>query len=166
MTRGDAARVARGEHDAGRFDGDVGAGADGQADVGAGEGGGVVDAVADHGDALAALLQVGDGLVLVLGEDLGEDLVDAEVAADGVGDLPGVAGDHRHVDAHPAEVVDGLSGLGADLVLERERADDRRRRGAGTARRRHAPPSRDRIAAARRGHRAPRWRSSAGPPTA
>ena len=68
-------------------------------------------------------MQGGDRLVLVFGEDLGEDLVDAELAADGVGDLPGVAGDHRHVDPDPAEVVDGLSGLGSDLVLEGERSD-------------------------------------------
>ena len=73
----------------------------------------------------AAALQLGDGLVLVLGEHLGEDLVDAEVAADGVGDLAGVTGDHHH----PSTPIwrrssTACAGLGADLVLERERADD------------------------------------------
>ena len=70
------------------------------------------------------LLECGDGLVLVFGEDLGEHVVDAEVAADGVGDLAGVAGDHRHVDTHLAQVGDGLAGFGSDLVLERHGADD------------------------------------------
>ena len=43
-------------------------------------------------------LEVGDRAVLVFGEDLGEHLVDAELAADGVGDLAGVAGDHHDRD--------------------------------------------------------------------
>ena len=55
----------------------------------------VVDAVADHGDLQATGLQLGDLGRLVLGEHLGEHLVDAEVAADGLGDLAGVAGDHH-----------------------------------------------------------------------
>ena len=76
----DQPRVGAGEDEPGRLDGDVGAGADGDADVGAGEGGGVVDAVADHGDLEAAGLELGDLGGLVLGEDLGEHLVDAEVA--------------------------------------------------------------------------------------
>ena len=50
MTPITLARVAGGEDDAGRFDGDIGARADGDADVGAGQRGGVVDAVADHRD--------------------------------------------------------------------------------------------------------------------
>ena len=70
-------------------------------------------------------LQAGDGLVLVFGENLGEHVDDAEVSSDGVGDLTCVAGDHRHVDAHLTQLVDGLPGLGADLVLECHGADDR-----------------------------------------
>ena len=47
---------------------------------------------------------------------------------DGVGDGPGVAGDHDDVvDAEAVELGDGLGRLGPDLVLEGERADDRRR---------------------------------------
>jgi hypothetical protein len=66
--------------------------------------------------------------VLVLGEDLGEDLVDAELGGDGVGDLLGVAGDHRH--PHPGGVqgVDGLAGHLAHLVLEGEAPSTPRRR--------------------------------------
>src|SRR5205823_7893665 len=90
----DAARVAAGQHDAGRLDGHVGAGADGDADVGPGQGGSVVDAVTDHGHRPAPVLEGGDGLVLILRQDLGEDLVNPEFGGDRVGDLAGVAGDH------------------------------------------------------------------------
>ncbi len=69
-------------------------------------------------------MELGDLGRLVLGEDLGEHLVDAEVGADGVGHLAGVAGDHHHSTAHLPELVDGLAGLGADLVLEGQGADD------------------------------------------
>ena len=45
--------------------------------------------------------------------------------ADRVGDLAGVAGDHHDaLDPSWRSCVDGLSCFGADLVLERERADD------------------------------------------
>src|SRR5829696_543612 len=77
----DAAGVVGGQHDPGRLDGHVGAGADGHAHVGPGQGGGVVDAVADHGHPQAAALEAGHGRVLVLGQDLGEHLVDPRSAA-------------------------------------------------------------------------------------
>ncbi len=60
---------------------------------------------------------------LILGEDLGHHLVDAEVGADGLGDLPGVAGDHHDPAAHGLELADGVAGLGADLVFEGDAAD-------------------------------------------
>ncbi len=46
----DAAQVALQQRDAGALDGDVGAGAHGDADVGGGQRRRVVDAVAGHGD--------------------------------------------------------------------------------------------------------------------
>ena len=118
-------RIRRGQHDAGRLDRHVGAGADRQADVGAGERGRVVDTVTDHGDRQATLLQRGDRRVLVLWKHLGEDLVDADVGGDTLGDLAGVAGDHHdQLDAEGVELGDGLAGLGTDLVFQRQRADD------------------------------------------
>jgi len=60
----------------------------------------------------------------VLRQDLGEHLVDAQLVADALCDLAGVAGDHRHVDAHLAQLGHGLARLGPDLVLESHRADD------------------------------------------
>ena len=77
----DAARVRRREHDTGRLDRDVGAGADRDPDVGARERRRVVHTVADHRHAQPARLELGDLAVLVLGEHLGEHLVDADVAA-------------------------------------------------------------------------------------
>ena len=56
----DAAQVALDQRDAGALDGDVGAGAHGDADVRPRERRRVVDAVAGHGDDAAACLELGD----------------------------------------------------------------------------------------------------------
>ncbi len=71
--------IRRRQDHAGRLDDNVGSGADGDADVGPGQGGSIVDAIADHGHLETARLETGDGPILVLGEDLREDLVDAEL---------------------------------------------------------------------------------------
>ena len=124
MTPADAARVAGGQHHASRLDRHVGTGADGQADIGAGQCRSIVDAIPDHRHAGATLLELAHCLVLVLREHLGEHLADAEITPDGVGDLFGVTGDHRHLDTHSLEVGHGLAGLRADLVLQRQCPDD------------------------------------------
>src|SRR6185369_9251529 len=52
--------------------------------------------------------------------------VDADDGGHRVGNLAGVAGDHDHsLDPDRVEVGNCLAGLGTDLVLERDRADDR-----------------------------------------
>ena len=123
--RADASGVAGGEHDTGRLERHIGAGADGQADVGAGERRRVVDAVADHRHGQTSILQLGDRAVLVLGQDLGEHLVDPELPPDVVGHGARVARDHHDVvDAQAVEVGDGLGRLRTDLVLQGERPDD------------------------------------------
>ena len=48
-----------------------------------GEGGGVVHTVTDHGDDVAIRLEPPDLLELVLGERLGDDVVDADLGGDG-----------------------------------------------------------------------------------
>ena len=119
MTDADTPRVAGGEHDAGRLERHIGAGTDGQADVGAGEGRSVVDAVADHRHRQTSILQLGDGAVLVLGQDLGEHLVDPELPPDVVGHGASVARDHHDVvDAQAVEVGDGLGRFRTGLVLQ------------------------------------------------
>ena len=132
----------RGEDDAGRLDGDVGAGADGDADVGAGERGGVVDAVADHRDRAArGLAARRPARSLSSGSTSAKTSSTPRSAADGVGDLAGVAGDH-HDRATPSawSSSTACAGLGADLVLERERADDRRSSSDEVAARRRRAP--------------------------
>ena len=79
---GGDAQVAAHEGEVAGFDGDVGAGAHGDAEVGLGEGGGVVDAVADHGDDLAVGLQAADDVDLVGGQHLGDHVVDADLVGD------------------------------------------------------------------------------------
>jgi len=80
--RGDAVEVAGDERHVARLEGDVGAGADGDADIGLRECRRVVDAVADHGHPLPRVLQRLHLGRLLLGQDLGEDLVDADLRRD------------------------------------------------------------------------------------
>ena len=76
-------QVALHQDDVGRFDGDIGAGANGNAHIGSGQGRGIIDAVADHGNLFALGLELADLLLLILGEDLCHHPVDAGLAADG-----------------------------------------------------------------------------------
>ena len=83
----------------GALHGDVGAGAHGDADVGRGERRRVVDAVAGHGDDAALRLVALHDRALLVGQDLGLDLLDAELAGDRLGGRPVVAGEHHDADA-------------------------------------------------------------------
>ena len=99
----DALQVALEQGDAGAFDGDVGAGAHGDADIGRGEGGRIVDAVTGHGDDAALALQPLDDRALLIGQHLGLDLGDAEAARDRLGRRAVVAGQHDDADAVGAQ---------------------------------------------------------------
>ena len=112
----DAAQVAADQGDVGGGDGDVGAGADGDAEVGGGQGGGVVDAVADHRDHVPVGLEGGDPGGLVGREDLGDDVVDADLSGDGVRGGGVVAGHHPDLQAEGLQLGDGLGGVGLDGV--------------------------------------------------
>ena len=59
----------------------------------------VVDAVAGHGDDAALGLEPLDLLGLLVGEDLGADLVEPEPARDGLGRRAIVAGEHDEPEA-------------------------------------------------------------------
>ena len=81
----DTAQIPGHENDVAGLDGDVGAGADGQADVGLGQRRRVVDAVTDEGHLHALVLQALDLFGLVLGQHLGQHPLDAELGRDGLG---------------------------------------------------------------------------------
>ena len=92
-------RVAPDQDDAGRFDGNVGAGPDGDAHVGLHQGRRVVDAVADHRHELTLPLHLAHLIDLLRRQDLGEDLLNAEVGRDAPRRRPVVASEHDHLDA-------------------------------------------------------------------
>ena len=75
----------------------------------------------------AADLEPAHGVGLVGRQHLRRDLVDPEPTRDGVRNRLRIPGDHRDPHAHGVEALDRLVGLGSDLVLERERADERGR---------------------------------------
>ena len=77
------AEVALDERDGRALHRDVGARAHRDADVGLRERRRVVDAVAGHRDDAALALQALDGRGLLVGQHVGDDLVDAELARDG-----------------------------------------------------------------------------------
>ena len=99
MAFDDAAQVAGHQHHVGALDGDVGAGADGDADIGLRERRRIVDAVADEGDCCRRLPQPLHGVDLAVGQNLGDHLVDAEPRGDRLGGAAVVAGDHRDLEA-------------------------------------------------------------------
>ena len=96
-------QVASHQRQVRRLDGHVGAGAHGEAEVGLGQGGGVVHAVADHGDDLALALQPAHHVDLVLGQHLGDDVVDADLAGHGPCRPLVVAGEEHRGEAEAAE---------------------------------------------------------------
>src|SRR3546814_11396342 len=102
------AEIAPYEGDVAGFDGDVGAGAHGEAEVGLGEGGGVVDAVTDHGHRAALSLEALDDVDLVLRQHLGDDFVDADLGGDGAGSPLVVAGQQHRQQTDPTELPDAL----------------------------------------------------------
>ena len=122
MAETTAVQVAADEGDIARFDGDVGAGADGEADIRAGQGWGVIDAIADHGHGLAGGLQVVQDLGFIGGQDFGEDAVDADLAGDGFGGSLIVTGDHGDFEATGLQRGDGGGGCGFESVADGQRA--------------------------------------------
>ena len=117
-------QVALHQDDVGGFDGDIGAGADGNAHVRSCQGRGIVDAVADHGDLLALCLELAHFLLLILGENLRYHPVNAGLAADGFGGLLVVAGEHDHINAQLFELRNGLTAGGLHHIRHGDESDD------------------------------------------
>ena len=92
--RGDVAQPPVDQHGVRRVDRDVRPRADGEPEVRRGECGGVVHAVADHRHA-AFRLEVLDHAVLAVGQDAGNDFVDARLGRDRAGRALVVAGEEH-----------------------------------------------------------------------
>ena len=91
-----------------------------QAEVGLGERGGVVDAVADHRDDAAFGLQAPDDVGLLGRQDLGDDLVDADLGRDRAGGRLVVAGQQHRPQPERLQRRDGLGGAVLDGVGDDE----------------------------------------------
>ncbi len=113
-----ATRRGSGAHqrNAGRFHGDVGAGAHGDADVGGRQGGRIVDAVAEHADDLASAVQLLHGLGLAIGPDAAAGFIDTDLPADFLGDQFRIAREHHGADAHRLQGLHRLEGFRAQRV--------------------------------------------------
>ncbi len=121
---GDAGQVVAHQSHVGSLEGGVAAGgAHGDAHVGGGQGGGVVDAVTDHGRGAEALAEVAHGVDLVLRQQAGAHLVDADLPTDGLGRRLVVTGEHDDVlDALRPHRPQGLAGAGAYRVRDGDHA--------------------------------------------
>ena len=119
------ARVAAHQHDVGRLDGHIRPGADGDAEVGFDQRGGIVDAVADHGDRQSACFISPDLRRLLLRQDLGEELVEAELAGHRLRPPPGIAGQHHQRIPIAFSRGDGLERFLADEIGQGDGADRR-----------------------------------------
>ena len=157
------AQVAAHQGEVAGLDGDVGAGAHGQAEVGLGEGGGVVDAVADHRHDPALGLQPLDDVDLVGGQDLGDHVAASMPTSRGdrAGGRRVVAGEQHRAQAEVAQLGDRLGGGRLDRVGDDEHAAGRavpadRDGGAAGGLRRRRRPRRGRRAGAATSRRAAR----------
>ena len=99
-------QVASHECEVAGFDRDVGAGSHRETEVGLGESGGVVDSVADHRDDSSFVLEASYDVDLLGGEDLGDDLVDADLGGDISGGAFVVAGEEHRAETESAETGD------------------------------------------------------------
>src|SRR6267143_2344257 len=118
--RDDVPEVVLQEDDPARLHRDIRPAPEGDPDVRLGEGGRVVDPVPDHRDDPASRLELPDLVRLLPGEDLREDLVDAELPRDrlrGPAVVPGEQGDPQ---PHPLQRGD----RGGGVLLQRVRDRD------------------------------------------
>ncbi len=106
------------DDDVGGLDSDVGPGADCNTDVSLGEGGGVVDPVTNHHHPNPATLEVTDLGGFLVGENFGEDILDADLGGNCLGGALVVAGDHHRSDPGFFYSVDGLGGVVFDGVRD------------------------------------------------
>ncbi len=105
----DTGEVAGQQRQAGALDGDIGAGAHGNADSGLGEGRRVVDAVARHRDTMSLALQRLDDRALVLRQHVRAHIVQAKLARDDRRRRLIVARQHDDAEAVGLQGSDGVA---------------------------------------------------------
>ena len=94
----------------------------GDADVCPGQRGRIVDAVTGHGHAAAVATQLRNEIGLLLRQEFGMHLGEAERSPDGVGRTAGVAGEHDDANAGRLQGLHCLRGGFLDGIGEREDA--------------------------------------------
>ena len=119
-----AGEAALHQGDVAGFHGDVGSGAHGETDVGLGERRGVVDPVTDHGHDFAFALQQLDLVGLVVGQDLGEDSIDADAVCNGGGGAEIVTGEHHDLESEIVHACNGRLRVVLHRVGDSDHADD------------------------------------------
>ncbi len=93
------AQTAFHQDDISRINCDIGAYANRNADIGAGKRRGVIDAISHHSN-LSFLLQRTDSAFFFMGQHVCYDFVNSSLAANGVGCLLVVSGEHAYINAH------------------------------------------------------------------
>ena len=129
----DIGGIAVHQDDIGGINGNIGAGADGDADIGTHQSGCVIDAVAHHGDDLALFLQGANDRLLLLGQYLRNDAGNADLLGNGFGGAAVITGEQQNRKPHlpqggngsgtgfPGRIGDGdePQGGGADAEIQR-----------------------------------------------
>ena len=108
--RDHAGHIAADQCEVAGLDGDVGAGANGNAKIGLNERWCVVDAVANHRNNFASFLEPLHLVLFVLWEHFGNDSVDADRIGNRLCSTSVVARDHRHGQLELVEPFHGVDG--------------------------------------------------------
>ena len=123
----DSGRIARvGPHqdDVRRFDGDVRTGPNGDADVRLREGRGIVHAIARHGHYESTSLHLPDLGGFLVRQNLGEVIIQVQLAGDPASHRLGIPRDHHRLNAQFFQPLQRLARFRADDVRECNRAFD------------------------------------------
>ncbi|HUM13915.1 MAG TPA: hypothetical protein VLT82_23405 [Myxococcaceae bacterium] len=116
-------RIVPKEEHASALPGNFGPTAHGDSDVCLREGRSVVDAVTHHGDAVPLGAKLSHALELLLRQDLGHDVIDAEFLADACGNRRSVPGEKYRAEPQRLQASHCLSGLGPEHVGQVQSAE-------------------------------------------
>jgi hypothetical protein len=115
--------IATHQNDSGGFNRHIRTRANRNSDIGGRKGGRVVDPVPHHSDSLSTCLKPPYCRSFLGGQNLCCDLINPDASSHRIGNGFRVSRDHRHPDAQPVKFRDGVQGLGTDLILNSESAE-------------------------------------------